>query len=148
MKSIGVTNGTQWSTARRACAIAAVILPLAANSWAGTKTVLHTWDVTMTNENGGSLGGLAMDARGNLYGVTSGSGACSVGCGSVFKLIRHSDGTFTYRNLYNVQGRVGRTAVIPWTTAWQWMPPAMSSAQLSTEAASVSAPWGAAWSSR
>ena len=75
MKKIVISNGSaaatpsgalipkQWSAARRACALAAVIPRLAANLLAGTETALHTWVDTTTNEDGGSLAGLAMDAK-------------------------------------------------------------------------------------
>jgi uncharacterized protein YceK len=88
----------------KAVALAAILLPLASQSWATTETVLHTWIDTSTNENGGSVAGVAIDANTNVYGATFGTGACSVGCGSIFKLTKNSDGTFTYRTLYNFKG--------------------------------------------
>src|SRR5271166_2853846 len=85
--------------ARKALTLAALLLPLTANSWAATETVLHTWVDNMNNENGGPIAGLAIDASGNLYGATFGS-SCSVGCGSVFKLTKQSSGAFTFQTIY------------------------------------------------
>jgi uncharacterized repeat protein (TIGR03803 family) len=89
---------------RKALALAALMLPLASTSWAATETVLHVYVDTLSNENGGPISGLAMDASGNLYGTTFGVGACSVGCGSVFKLTRQSSGEFTYQAIYKFLG--------------------------------------------
>ena len=83
---------------------AALLLLLAANSLAATETVLHAWIDTMSNKNGGSVAGMALDASGNVYGVTFGTAACSVGCGSVFKLSRQGHGKFVYQTLYNFKG--------------------------------------------
>ncbi|MFZ0322173.1 MAG: choice-of-anchor tandem repeat GloVer-containing protein, partial [Candidatus Sulfotelmatobacter sp.] len=57
--------------------------PSASGSW--TETVLYNF----SNQNNSSLAGQALtfDAAGNLYGaIRGGSGNCSDGCGSIFKL--------------------------------------------------------------
>lgn len=84
--------------------LALATLPLAATSWAASETVLHTFVDTSTNENGGPMSGLAADASGNLYGTTYGTGACSVGCGSVFKLTKDSDAKFGFRVIHAFSG--------------------------------------------
>ena len=84
--------------------LAALCIAFLAPAHAATEIVLHTWVDTSTNENGGPVSGLAMDAAGNLYGTTLGTGACSVGCGSVFKLNRQGRGKFAFQNLYNFRG--------------------------------------------
>jgi len=104
VKPAGAEISRTIRSVRIALALAALVLPLAAKSWAATETVLHTWIDTTSNENGGSVAGMAIDPSGNLYGVTFGTAACSVGCGSVFKLVRQSNGKFVYQPLYNFQG--------------------------------------------
>jgi uncharacterized protein YceK len=98
------TYGVFIRTLRAILALAALTLLLAANAGAANELVLHTWVDTATNENGGSVAGLAIDAEGNLYGVTFGTAACSVGCGSVFELAKQSNGNYVYRTLYNFLG--------------------------------------------
>jgi hypothetical protein len=100
----GAQIGESFRKLRKALALTAMLLALAANSTAATETVLHTWIDTTSNENGGSVAGMAVDASGNLYGVTFGTAACSVGCGSVFKLARQSNSKFVYQTLYNFLG--------------------------------------------
>ena len=70
-----------------------------------TKTILHTF--TGNRSDGGvPVGTLALDAVGNLYGVTEqgGSGSCSTvlgaGCGVVYRLSPGSNHTFTYTIIY------------------------------------------------
>jgi hypothetical protein len=85
--------------------LANLVLPLEAKSSAGTnEVILHSYVDTISSENGGPISGLAMDATGNLYGTTYGVGSCSTGCGSVFKLTKQSNGTFTYQDIYNFVG--------------------------------------------
>ena len=100
---------------RTVLALAALTWPLAAQS--GPKElVLHTWVDTSTNENGGSVAGMAIDPAGNVYGVTFGTGACSVGCGSVFKLVKQSSGGFKYQTLYNFKGDLAGDGSNPYGT--------------------------------
>jgi uncharacterized repeat protein (TIGR03803 family) len=61
------------------------------------------------NSAAGVLGGLIMDASGNLYGVTFSGGsssACSSGCGVVFKLTNKS-GAWTETVLHSFNGANG-----------------------------------------
>jgi uncharacterized repeat protein (TIGR03803 family) len=66
-------------------------------------------------------GGVILDSAGNLYGATAagGNGSCTnpfgivIGCGTVYELVRASDGSFTEKILYNFQKRQGE-GVAPW----------------------------------
>jgi len=93
----------QFRSLRRMAALSLLALPLGHYASAQTETVLHTWVDTLNNENGGPIAGLAMDAAGNLYGATYGTGSCGAGCGAVFKLTRKG-GNFQYQTLYSFQG--------------------------------------------
>jgi len=96
-----------WRAASNAVALAAVLLAVGPSRMeAATEKVLYTFVDTSTNENGGPISGLASDALGNLYGTTFGTGACSVGCGEVFKLTKESDGSFSLSVLYSFQGSI------------------------------------------
>lgn len=58
------------------------------------------------NDGVSPLGNLLFDRAGNLYGTTVGGGSstapgCLGGCGTAFKLSRHSGGTWTETILYN-----------------------------------------------
>ena len=101
---VQIATNTPFGILWKAVAIAALALPLSAYASGPTETVLHTWIDTSTNENGGSVAGMAIDGNGNLYGVTFGTAACSVGCGSVFKLNKQANGKFIYQDLYNFRG--------------------------------------------
>jgi len=59
----------------------------------------------ISNGGGGPGANLVMDAAGNLYGTTvnGGSGNCSNGCGTVFKLMP-SGGSWTYNLLHEFTG--------------------------------------------
>jgi uncharacterized repeat protein (TIGR03803 family) len=79
------------------------LTPNASGEW--TETILHQFA-------GGNADGaypyasLIMDASGNFYGTTSrgGSGACTYGCGTVFKLTPGSGGTWTETILHVFSG--------------------------------------------
>jgi len=116
MRRIGILNGSPVTPTARAemqsnksiraasqVLALAVLLLLVANSWAASESVLHTYVDTETNENGGPISGLAMDASGNVYGTTFGT-SCSVGCGTVFKLVKQSNGKFLYQTIYKFRG--------------------------------------------
>jgi uncharacterized repeat protein (TIGR03803 family) len=91
----------------RFLAVAAITLTLAANSWAASKeAVLYTFQ-------GGSDGavpaaGLIADAQGNLYGTTFIRG--NFDAGTVFKLTRNKNGSFTETTIYTFQGNLNGTA--------------------------------------
>ncbi|HZP61900.1 MAG TPA: choice-of-anchor tandem repeat GloVer-containing protein [Terriglobales bacterium] len=106
----GVSGGVQIANRkhsfvlRTALMLAALTLPVLAQNTAPKEVVLHTWVETSTKENGGSFAGMTIDAAGNLYGATFGTEACSVGCGSVFKLVKQAGGGFRYQTLHNFKG--------------------------------------------
>jgi len=100
----GIAINQSFGILRKAVALVALFLPLGAYASSPTETVLHTWVETTTNENGGSVAGMTIDSNGNVYGVTFGTGACSVGCGSVFKLNKQANGGFVYQDLHNFLG--------------------------------------------
>ena len=50
------------------------------------------------------IGDVTFDSAGNLYGTTEQGGAASCSCGTVFKLVRNSNGTWTKTTLYSFQG--------------------------------------------
>ncbi len=67
----------------KALAVLAVTVLLMPTVWAGSKyKVLHAF--TGGSDGGGVYGGVTLDAKGNVYGTTSGGGA--YGYGTVFRL--------------------------------------------------------------
>jgi len=83
----------------------------ATSTWAAPKEkVLHNFK---NNGKDGSFpyAGLIFDASGNLYGTTfyGGSGACALGCGTVFELSPNAGGGWTEKTLhnFNVDGKDG-----------------------------------------
>ena len=81
--------------------VVALSLANAIGASAQTETILHTF--TGGSDGGYPNGTLIPNSAGNLYGTTSGGGSaafCS-GCGTVFELVRGSNGTWTQNVLYN-----------------------------------------------
>jgi uncharacterized repeat protein (TIGR03803 family) len=75
------------------------------------ETVLHTF-VSGPSDGGLPAAGLASDASGNLYGVTTNGGSWNIcgngsGCGVVFELSPSSNGTWTESILHRFSGRDG-----------------------------------------
>ena len=73
---------------------------------AQTFSVLHSF--TGGADGAVPFGGLTLDAAGNLYGTASaggytGNNCTTTGCGTVFKLVRHSR-SWTFATLYAFQG--------------------------------------------
>ncbi len=81
------------------------------------RSVMCPWTLTLLHQFAGGDDGafpysdLVFDPSGNIYGTTSGDGdsSCMVipgvtGCGTVFKLTRNADGTWTNHTLYEFQG--------------------------------------------
>lgn len=69
--------------------------------------LLHSFPASTYDGQKGSLGALAMDASGALYGSTNQGGlytCVDVGCGIVFKLARESGGQWQYSILHNFTG--------------------------------------------
>jgi len=75
------------------------LTPTATGGW--RNTVLYNFG-TNTQDGGGSLGGLAFDSKGNLYGTSVGGG--SSGAGTVFEISRSSLG-WTETIIYNFTGK-------------------------------------------
>jgi uncharacterized repeat protein (TIGR03803 family) len=75
-------------------------LALTTNAWAAPKfKVLHAFDVGK-KDGGGLYGSLALDAKGNLYGMTEGGG--TYGYGTIFELTPHRDGKWSETILQNL----------------------------------------------
>jgi uncharacterized repeat protein (TIGR03803 family) len=81
------------------------------DSW--TETVLHIFQGHTTGDASDPLGGLVMDASGNLYGATGGGGTgnCEIlgtfpGCGTVYEVSPPTEkgGAWTEQVLYSFQG--------------------------------------------
>ena len=68
------------------------------------ETLLHSF--AGGRDGASPVAGLVADPSGNLYGTTSsgGNGACQGGCGTVFKLSRNPDGTWSETQLYSFSG--------------------------------------------
>ena len=76
-------------------------LVLAPGAWAAGKyKVLYNF--TGGNDGSTPYDGLTLDTSGNLYGTTTAGGAS--GNGTVFKLAKNSDGTWTESVLYSFAG--------------------------------------------
>ncbi len=88
-----------------AMAVLIVFLPalVSRSAQAQTFTLLYTF--TGGADRGAPIGGLIMDAQGNLYGTTQGGGnlACPHGCGTVYKV----DPTGKETVLYSFTGTGG-----------------------------------------
>jgi uncharacterized repeat protein (TIGR03803 family) len=83
-------------------------------AWAGPKlTVLHNFGAP--GDGSGPFGPLALDGKGNLYGVTAigGTGTCGdYGCGTVFELSPGANGTWGETILHNFAA--GNDGALPW----------------------------------
>jgi uncharacterized repeat protein (TIGR03803 family) len=73
----------------------------AAGTW--KETVPHSFLSFPHDGGGGSLGALAIDSAGNLYGTTisGGTNICFSGCGTIFKLAPTTNGHWKETILYN-----------------------------------------------
>jgi uncharacterized repeat protein (TIGR03803 family) len=70
------------------------LTPGGAGQW--TEAVIHTFKM---NDGAGPMGGLVLDAAGNLYGVTEGGG--NLGAGVAFELVPGSSGHWTEKILHS-----------------------------------------------
>ena len=88
-----------WSPLITAAAFSVVTLALAVPSWGASKyKVLHAF--TGGSDGGGLWGSLLLDQYGNIYGTTASGGPKGKG-GTVFKLSRQTNGTWTQTVLYS-----------------------------------------------
>ncbi len=98
-------SNKSWAAASRALAAATValivILMLAPGAWAASKYKV-LYEFTGGADGGSPMWGVTLDKAGNLYGMTDQGG--TYGSGTVFKLTKHSDGTWTYSVLYTFTG--------------------------------------------
>jgi len=78
-----------------------VILLLAPGSWAASKYKV-IYKFTGGADGGSPMAGVTLDSAGNLYGMTDQGGA--YGNGTVFKLTKNSDGSWTESVLYSFTG--------------------------------------------
>jgi len=90
----------------RCATIFVITLILVKNAPAGSarERVLHRFKGG--NDGATPQAGLVADQSGNLYGTTSsgGNGACQGGCGTVFRLSRNLDRTWSETQLYSFSG--------------------------------------------
>ncbi len=76
------------------------LMPQPDGSW--TEKVLHSFG--HGQDGFFPVGGLVMDAAGNLYGTTESGGfhnTCNLGCGTVFELMPQEDGSWTEKVLHS-----------------------------------------------
>ena len=97
------------------------VFELSLRHGAWVETTLHDFQGHAHHDGGAPVGGVILDASGNVYGTTAygGTGSCvllgtAVGCGTVYELSppAQTGGKWTYRVLYNFQG--GKDGLFPW----------------------------------
>lgn len=82
---------------------------------AAAQTLTTLYSFAAPPDGAGPLAGLIIDASGNLYGTTqSGGSGCAGGCGTVFKLARNGNGTYSETVLYRFTG-AGADGALPYT---------------------------------
>jgi uncharacterized repeat protein (TIGR03803 family) len=101
----GATNqgGLNGACSGESCGIVYELSPASGGGW--TETVLYSF---MGSTDGGNPNsGVILDSAGNLYGTTLWGGdtdCSSVGCGTVYELVRGSGGSWTEKILYEFTG--------------------------------------------
>jgi hypothetical protein len=111
----GVTQagGSATCTSYGLCGTVYQLAPPAQPGDPWTETVLHVFQGHTTGDASDPLGGLVMDANGNLYGATGGGGTgnCEIlgtfpGCGAVYEVSPPAEkgGAWTETVLYSFQG--------------------------------------------
>src|SRR5271156_763778 len=94
-----------WTVASKGLAVMTVTLiaalVLAPSAWAVSKDKI-LYNFTGGNDGSTPYDGLTLDTSGNLYGTTTAGGAS--GNGTVFKLAKNSDGSWTESVLYSFAG--------------------------------------------
>jgi uncharacterized repeat protein (TIGR03803 family) len=73
------------------------LTPTASGEW--TETVLHNFDPANGSDGAGPQAGVILDPSGNLYGTTYGGGTS--GEGTVFEVIRQTDGSWANKTLHS-----------------------------------------------
>jgi uncharacterized repeat protein (TIGR03803 family) len=101
----GATNqgGLNGACSGESCGIVYELSPASGGGW--TETVLYSFLGTTDGANPNS--GVILDSAGNLYGTTLWGGdtnCSSVGCGTVYELVRGSGGSWTEKILYEFTG--------------------------------------------
>lgn len=103
-----------WTAVSKVLAVIAVTLIVALiqapGAWAAGKYKI-LYNFTGGADGGTPYEGLVLDTTGNLYSTTTAGGAS--GNGTVFKLTKNSDGTWTESVLYSFAG--GRDGAYPWS---------------------------------
>lgn len=103
------------------CGVVYELSPPKNSGGAWTETILHVFQGLVSGDGSAPVGGLTIDAAGNLYGTTAydGVGQCTligyvVGCGVVFEMSPPSQpgGAWTETVLYSFQG--GNDGSFPW----------------------------------
>lgn len=93
-----------WTILAVLFAVAPTLVPGALAQGAGATPkykVLHSFTGT---DGSGPWAGVTLDPTGTIYGTTAGGGtgsACTGGCGTVFRLIRQTDGDWTETVLHS-----------------------------------------------
>jgi uncharacterized repeat protein (TIGR03803 family) len=85
------------------CPIIYELSPTSNGAW--TETILYTFQNCFRTDIY-PIGALSVDKEGNLYGAQYGFGPAD-GSGAVYELVKHADGTFTYKALHNFGGDEG-----------------------------------------
>jgi uncharacterized repeat protein (TIGR03803 family) len=101
----GTTNqgGLSGNCSGGTCGVVYELSPASGGGW--TETVLYSF--LGTTDGGNPQSGVILDSAGNLYGTTLWGGdtdCSSVGCGTVYELVRGSGGSWTEKILYEFTG--------------------------------------------
>lgn len=98
MDKAGNLYGTTMTGGTNSDGVVFRVTPVSGGGW--SETVLYNF--TGGEDQGFPEAPVLMDTNGNLYGTTAGSGICNVGlgCGTVYELTPHSDGTWTETTLH------------------------------------------------
>jgi uncharacterized repeat protein (TIGR03803 family) len=100
------SSGNLYGTANvgiEKCPVLYELSPASNGTW--TETILYTFQ-NCFKTGIGPIGALSVDNAGNIYGSLYGFGPAD-GSGVVYELVKHADGTFTYKPLHNFGGDEG-----------------------------------------
>jgi uncharacterized repeat protein (TIGR03803 family) len=84
------------------------LIPPAVSGGAWIGTTIYTFQ---GSTDGNAPGGLTVDGKGNLYGVTQNGGTVSYGLGTIYQLSPSQNGSWTKSILYSFQG--GTDGIVP-----------------------------------